>query len=88
MKINVLLLLAVLVLPACSTVNETLSCNETAGDSCLTMDEVNAMTEEKGVYVRKKVFKSGPFTNQDPVRQANRDGLWIAGQEDKENSHA
>lgn len=85
MKLNTLLLLSVLVLPACSTVNETLSCNETAGDSCLTMDEVNAMTEEKGVYVRKTNFKSMLYTQE--FHEKN-DGLWIAGQEDKEKSHA
>lgn len=87
MKLKALLLLAVLALSACSTINESLSCNETAGDSCLTMDEVNAMTEDKGVYVRKKVFKSGPFANQERVPHDSNEGLWIAGQEDKEKSH-
>ena len=36
-----------LLISACSTLNSEFSCNLTAGDRCLSMDEVNAMTEEK-----------------------------------------
>lgn len=32
-------------LAACSTMNSHFSCNVTAGDSCLTIEEVDAMTD-------------------------------------------
>ena len=42
-----LVILLTLLVSACSTLNSEFSCNLTAGDRCLSMDEVNAMTEEK-----------------------------------------
>lgn len=78
MRLRVLILLAVIINSGCSTVNESFSCNKTAGDSCLTMDEVNAMTEEKGAYVRKPVFKSEIHASED---HKGTEGLWIAGTE-------
>lgn len=78
MILRVFTLLTVMLSSGCSTVNESFSCNKTASDSCLTMDEVNAMTEEKGTYVRRPVFKSPLQANED---RKGRDGLWIAEQE-------
>lgn len=85
MRSRVFILLAMILSSGCSTVNETFSCNKTAGDSCLTMDEVNAMTEEKGVYVRKPVFKS---RIQAQVGHQDTESLWIAGQEQQGVRHA
>lgn len=34
-----------LFLSACAPINTQFSCNETAGDKCLSIEEVNAMTE-------------------------------------------
>jgi conjugal transfer pilus assembly protein TraV len=81
MRLKIFALLAVILISGCSTVNESFSCNKTAGDSCLTMDEVNAMTEDRGAYVRKPIFKS------DYHAHAGTDGLWIAGQEHQGVSH-
>lgn len=85
MRLRVFTLLAVILSSGCSAVNGSFSCNKTAGDSCLTMDEVNAMTEETGAYVRKSVFKSQIHANEG---HKNTDGLWIAGQEHQGEGHA
>lgn len=34
----------ILILTGCSTASSTFSCNKTAGDSCLTIEDVDAMT--------------------------------------------
>lgn len=74
-----LLVLSVLwSLGGCTTTTESFSCNKTAGDSCLSMDEVNAMTEESGTYVRKPVFTIRP---QAKKQDHSSESLWIAGQE-------
>ena len=86
MRLRVFTLLAVILSSGCSTVNESFSCNKTAGDSCLTMDEVNAMTEEKGAYVRKPVFKS--VIQAGEAHQGGTAGLWIAEQEQQGAGHA
>lgn len=85
MKLRIFIVFVVIVTSGCSTVNESFSCNKTAGDSCLTMDEVNAMTEEKGAYVRKKVFK--PEFHAHAGHTDNK-GLWIAGQENTGERYA
>ena len=51
--------LGILLLSACSPLNTQFSCNATAGDRCLSIEEVNAMTESheehQGVW-RKRVI--------------------------------
>jgi conjugal transfer pilus assembly protein TraV len=42
-KISGIILMA-LVLSGCGTMNSNFSCNATAGDSCLTIEQVDAMT--------------------------------------------
>lgn len=84
MKLITCSLLVVLFCSGCSTVNESFSCNKTAGDSCLTMDEVNAMTEEKGAYVRKQVLRPQRYVQDE---HNVTEGLWIAGQEQQGASH-
>lgn len=46
MRMLVCLMLG-LMLSACAPINTQFSCNETAGDKCLSIEEVNAMTEPK-----------------------------------------
>lgn len=84
MKLPIFTLLIVILSSGCSTVNESFSCTKTAGDSCLTMDEVNAMTEEQGAYGGKAVFKSEIHAH---LEDKGIEGLWIAGQEHQGEGH-
>lgn len=56
MKRFMVMSLFVLSMTGCASMNESFSCNETATDSCLTIDEVNAMTEPKGNFKKQSVF--------------------------------
>ncbi len=75
MKAKMMLLTAAMILMSgCSTMNDKFGCNQTAGDSCLTIDEVHAMTEPKGAYQKRSVF-------QDRTKSSNKNiagTLWIA----------
>ncbi len=85
MRVTILITLAMMAISGCTTMNESFSCNKTAGDGCLSMDEVNAMTEERGMYVQKQVFRLGSHANES--HKGNQD-LWIAGQDNQGDSHA
>lgn len=76
MKTSILTLTAVMVLMSgCSTMNDRFGCNQTASDTCLTIDEVHAMTEPKGTYYKRSVFKGSEL----PKGYKNMAGtLWIA----------
>lgn len=52
---RLVLLFVSVVLSACGTLNSEFSCNLTAGDQCISMDEVNAMTEEKEAFENPKI---------------------------------
>jgi hypothetical protein len=82
MRIRVFVLLIILSACGCSTISESLSCKKTAADCCLTIDEVHAMTEEKGRFVKKQII---PKTH---VNAKNNSSLWIAPYEDKGAYHA
>lgn len=45
-------LLSAISLCSCAPINTDFSCNVTAGDKCMSIEEVNAMTESKGVEPR------------------------------------
>ena len=47
-------LLCVPVLTACAPINTQFTCNATAGDRCLSIEEVNAMTEDNDAPIYKK----------------------------------
>ena len=80
--IKITLLLAILLLSSCSTMNDKFSCNLTATDSCLTIDEVNAMTEGKEVIkVKERVWQGQSL---DEKGDGNLNKIWIAPREDKE----
>jgi hypothetical protein len=56
---NMVMVLAVSLLSACSSMNNEFSCNLTAGDACMSLDEVNAKTERNVIRViPKEAFKS------------------------------
>ncbi len=55
--------------------NSELGCDQTAGDSCLTIDEVNAMTEPKGMYQKEPVYQRSEIME----RKKDMAGtIWIA----------
>ena len=51
-----------LLMNGCAVMNESFSCNETATDSCLTIDKVNAMTEPKGRFKKQSIFHQAKNT--------------------------
>ncbi|HHT0594811.1 TPA: conjugal transfer protein [Legionella anisa] len=72
-------------LTGCSPINSNFSCNATAGDSCLTIEQVDAMTrfadDVKPYSSRKNMMKAEnkPFLNQGKiVTQSNGQALWLA----------
>ena len=68
-------------LTACSPVNSEFSCNKTAGDSCLTIEQVDSMTRfaDDPIVIKKsyktKIKKKSDFY----LSQNDRDSsVWIA----------
>lgn len=45
MKTKLAFFSMILILTGCSTTSSTFSCNKTAGDSCLTIEDVDSMTQ-------------------------------------------
>lgn len=60
-------------LSSCSSMNSKFSCNATAGDNCLSMDEVNAMTEGKTIKI---LPPTRPRVR--PLIKADVKRIWIA----------
>jgi conjugal transfer pilus assembly protein TraV len=71
---NILILLGVVVLSGCSSMNSKFSCNVTAGDSCLSMDDVNAMTENQAPIRARPI----PQNQHHPLLKAQVKRVWIA----------
>lgn len=69
-------------LSACSAVNSDFSCKATAGDSCLTIEEVDAMTrfaDDVPVYNRfKKTSNKADFKKPSLNLVENKTVLWVA----------
>ncbi|HDP0034303.1 TPA: conjugal transfer protein [Legionella pneumophila] len=91
---NTLILLIYMGLAGCGPINSNFSCNATAGDSCLTIEQVDAMTrfaDDVKLYSSKKNMmkaESKPLLNQGKiVKQDNGQALWLA-QTVKEQSWA
>lgn len=60
---------SMLVLSACAPINTQFSCNETAGDKCLSIEEMHAMTE--------RIDKDVPFSGE--CTTCNRKhAIWFA----------
>lgn len=84
-SISFLMPLLVLLLPGCGTVNSHFSCNATAGDSCLTIEQVDAMTrfaDDVGpVSIRRGMIKaenSHPNHEGKIIKQNNGENVWVA----------
>ncbi|HHF7380159.1 TPA: TraV family lipoprotein [Legionella anisa] len=71
--IRILLLATVSILTGCSSMNSQFSCNKTAGDGCLSMEEVNAMTEGGSIQVIRRT----PVTPV-PLLKVKTRRVWIA----------
>ena len=62
-----------LALSACAPINTQFSCNETAGDKCLSIEEVNAMTEPQAepsshaIWIAPWVDKEGRLHENDSL---------------------
>lgn len=68
-------------LTACSPVNSEFSCNKTAGDSCLTIEQVDAMTHfADDPIVTKKSHQTKMRHKSDfYLSQHDRDsGVWVS----------
>ena len=63
----------ILILTGCSTTSSTFSCNKTAGDSCLTIEEVDAMTQYADDPV---IVKHASHTGY------QKQGVWIGKRSD------
>ncbi|AHE68493.1 TraV family lipoprotein [Legionella oakridgensis] len=77
-------LMAVL-LTGCGTMNSNFSCNATAGDSCLTIEQVDAMTrfadDVKPTQSRRGVMKAEntfPSKTGKIIKQNNGQSVWVA----------
>ncbi len=74
--------LAVLSLGGCSSMSSDFSCNVTAGDSCLTIEQVDAMTrfaDETGIHKRRKqVMKAKNTHHGRIVKQGNGSAIWVS----------
>ncbi|HHF7375951.1 MULTISPECIES: TraV family lipoprotein [Legionellaceae] len=80
-----LILLIYMGLAGCGPISSNFSCNATAGDSCLTIEQVDAMTrfsdDVKPYSSRKNMMKaeSKHLLNQGKiVKQDNGQALWLA----------
>lgn len=73
-------------LSACSTVGSEFSCNKTAGDSCLTIEQVDSMTRyaDEPITTKRYIWKghaqkSSPASRQFYLsQQDDKSGVWIA----------
>ncbi len=62
-------------LSACSPVNSEFSCNKTAGDSCLTIEQVDAMTR----YADDPVMMQ-PSHHAKTTNHMHQRGVWLSTQ--------
>lgn len=83
--------LSLLLLSACSPMNTQFSCNATAGDHCLSIEEVNAMTESHeehaGIW-RERVRVAPKNTRRSSMKSQqwthNTQTIWVAPWTDKQ----
>lgn len=71
----------------CSTMNSEFSCNATAGDSCLTIEQVDDMTRftdtpfqqrNRSVHAPSLERRNSMRQSHAPVMQMTRQGIWLA----------
>ena len=86
MKLRFLILVPVAgLLAGCSTMNSNFSCNVAAGDSCLTIEQVDAMTRfaDENPKARPRRSRANakhqrPAPSGALIRQNNGQSLWVA----------
>lgn len=87
MKRSMFVLMPILsvLLTGCGTMNSNFSCNATAGDSCLTIEQVDAMTrfadDVKPVLPRRGMMKAENNYQKlegKIIRQNNGQNVWVA----------
>ncbi|HHF7365624.1 TPA: conjugal transfer protein [Legionella bozemanae] len=87
MRLGLLCFISILttLLTGCSTMNSNFSCNVTAGDSCLTIEQVDAMTrfanDVKTNPPRRGMMKAENNLPNNPgkiIQQNNGQSLWVA----------
>ncbi len=77
--------LLALLLTGCGTMNSNFSCNATAGDSCLTIEQVDAMTRFAD-YVKPAPPRRGMMKAENNlqnfegkvIKQNNGQSVWVA----------
>ncbi|HEM6966115.1 TPA: conjugal transfer protein [Legionella pneumophila] len=87
MKRSMFVLMPILsvLLTGCGTMNSNFSCNATAGDSCLTIEQVDAMTrfadDVKPVFPRRGMMKAENNYQKlegKIIKQNNGQNVWVA----------
>lgn len=86
-RFSLLALISLGVLSGCATGNSTFSCNETAIDRCLTIEEVDRMTsfadDYNSLYPTKFSRKRIGSLNKKPIeKESSNEVVWIAPYKD------
>ena len=69
--IKIIVVSSMLLLNACAPINTQFSCNETAGDKCLSIEEVNEMAEQLDRDAHRPAVACKTCKNDKPV-------IWFA----------
>jgi len=69
-------LLGAVSLCSCAPINTDFSCNVTAGDKCMSIEEVNVMTESHGVETRHMKHPSNPYRQRAATDTTQT--IWLA----------
>lgn len=87
MKLKLILIfVAIASLSGCGTMSSSFSCNKTATDSCLSIEEVDKMTRFADDYYRptSKFSSSNKVSSKERLATKERDEtIWIAPWKDK-----
>ena len=73
---KVIPLFGALTLSACAPINTDFSCNVTAGDKCMSIEEVNAMTEGHSTEAHR--IKSSSKHKSQRYGQEATQAIWLA----------
>jgi conjugal transfer pilus assembly protein TraV len=79
MNIRCLSILFVVFLTGCGPINSNFSCNATAGDSCLTIEQVDSMTRFADQQPQKlKGHRINKHTQGRIIKQSDGNRLWVS----------
>lgn len=81
-----LVLMGLVTLSACAPVNTEFSCNETAGDRCLSIEEVNAMTELKEAREGQMKHQATSPKARNRINQKKTQTIWVAPWKDAQGN--